>query len=137
MGLMLVYKDMKDKHKFIVQRIEPREGLLGFILASIENEKRRLAKIRLLYASATGILSIATLVPMTIYFINQFWQSGFYQYLSLVFSNGGLVATYWKELLLSLAESLPVLSIMAVLILVLVLLTSSKYIIRNTQIAFA
>ncbi|MFH1170360.1 MAG: hypothetical protein V1704_02275 [Candidatus Vogelbacteria bacterium] len=38
-------------------------------------------------------------------------ESGFYSYLSLFISDSGLALTYWRELTLTLVESIPLLTI--------------------------
>ncbi len=42
-------------------------------------------------------------------------MTGFDQYLSLAFSDSSVLITYWKELSLSLVESLPLMAVMLVL----------------------
>lgn len=58
-------------------------------------------------------------------------QSGFYEYLSLIFSDSGSVATYWKEFIFSLAESIPTVSIMLILTLLSLFLLSLRHIARS------
>ena len=113
---------------------KPRENLFKLILARIENEKRRMAKIRLIYSGVAGGVSIVALVPMVKFFISDFLQSGFWNYFSLIFSDSGAVLSYWKELGLSLLESLPVLSSAVVLVLVLILLMVGRSAIHNTKL---
>jgi hypothetical protein len=128
---------MDHKQKFIhINRIEPRENLRDVVLLRINLEKRREAKIRLALTSATSLLSLIALVPVIQYFITEFSQSGFYQYLSILFSDGSSILLYWKELGLSLLESLPTLSITAVLVLVFILFATSKFIIQDSKVIF-
>ncbi len=114
---------------------EPRAELYKIVLERINSEKIRLAKARLVYGSIIGVASVFALVPTWQYFLSEFTQSGFYQYLSLILSDG-ITSAYWKELGLTLAESLPVLSITATLCLVFVLLLTLKYLVRDTQVVF-
>jgi hypothetical protein len=61
-----------------------------------------------------------------------FSRSGFYEYFSLAFSDGGGVAlSYWKEISLSLVESLPTLSIILFLTIVFILIISLRFMARN------
>ena len=68
-------------------------------------------KIERIYRSVFGLLSVGFLTGSIFAFINMVQaisQSGFGQYVSLVFSDGGVVLSYWKEFLFSLVESIPV-----------------------------
>jgi hypothetical protein len=73
--------------------------------------------------------------------INDFTQSGFYEYLSLAFSTKGLLFSYWKEFAFSLAESLPTMSIVLSLALLFIFFLSLRYvmkqIINNNRIGHA
>lgn len=51
---------------------------------------------------------------------------GFYKYFSLIFSDGGVIATYWREYILTLVDSLPVMSLVLSLALLFVLFISLK-----------
>ena len=131
---MFVYIGTKDMKKSIdTERIEPESWLYIAILERIESEKRHLAKVRLVYTSIIGTLSLFTLLSSVSYFANEFSQSGFYQYLRLIFSDGGSLFPYWKELSLSLAESLPIIGTVTILTSILVLLTTSKYIAKDVK----
>lgn len=127
---------MNDHKRISIQNIEPRDGLYTAVIMRIENQKRKEARFRFVYASTAGILALTLFVPVVQYFISELSKSGFYQYLSLISSDGGTALTYWKEFSLSLAESLPVLSITAVLALVFVLLITLKSVIRDSKTLF-
>lgn len=120
----------------LINTIEPKSSLLRIILARINLEKRRLAKIRLLYTSIISLFSLAGFLYTFQYLLGEFSQSGFYQYFSLIFSDGKNILLYWKELSFSLLESLPVTSATMVLGLLLTMMVISKYIISNAKIAF-
>lgn len=116
-----------------ISHVKPPEGLSEVIYARIEGIKRRQAKIRIAYASFAGAVSLVASIPALQYCISSFTETGFWQYLSLLFSDGGVAIIYWKELLLSLAESLPVLGSAIILALAFVIVGSLKYIIENTR----
>ncbi len=116
--------------------IEPPERLCGNILGQIKLEERRTARLRLFFVGSVFLASFAALIPAFQYFIREFYQSGSYQYLSLLFSDGGAVLSYWKEFTLSIAESLPVLGITAVLATIFVFLGSLRLAIRDLKTAF-
>lgn len=92
------------------------------ILAKRKNIIRRNTSVYvlLIVSSLSGsIFSIRDL-------ITESSKLGFYKYLSLVFSDGGVIATYWKEYMLTLADSLPVMNLIVSFALLFVLFISLK-----------
>jgi len=83
-------------------------------------------RVKLWAFSAVGVFSIIGLIPVFKMLSNDLAQSGFYEYLSLAFSSNGLILTYWKDFLLLLAESLPIMSIILTLTLIFILFVSLK-----------
>jgi hypothetical protein len=88
---------------------------------------RCIARAKLWTFSVIGFISLVGLIPVLKALLSDFTQSGFSEYLSLAFSSSGLIITYWKDFLLLLAESLPVLSIISSLTLVFIFFLSIKY----------
>ena len=116
------------------ENIEPPERLYLGILARIESEKRRIARIRLAFFGVVAAASLAAIIPSFQYAAREFAQSGFYEYLFLLFSDSGAVLASWREFALSLAESLPITEITIFLIMVFVFLVSAKLAIKNIYI---
>lgn len=116
------------------ENIEPPERLYLGILARIEREKRRIARIRLAFFGIVAGASLASIIPSFQYVMREFAQSGFYEYLSLLFSDSGAVLASWREFALSLAESLPITEITIFLVMVFVFLVSAKLAIKNIYI---
>jgi hypothetical protein len=126
-----------ENHNRIFANLEqkmPPKGLETAIFARILREKRQGARIRLFWTSASAALSFAAIIPAVKFLITQFVQSGFYQYISLVFSDSSVILSVWKELALSLAESFPVMETALVLTLVLIVLGSVRYIVRDSKL---
>ncbi len=109
----------------------PKTGLSDDVWRAIQIKQAKSLKIQSLMYGILGILSLGGFVFMSIYLKRQFTTSGFFQYVSLAFSDGGLLAVYWKEYLLSLADSLPVASLGASLFLLLSMLFSIKKVIHQ------
>jgi hypothetical protein len=65
---------------------------------------------------------VALFIPIVADLVSEFKQSGFYEYTSLLFSDTGLVARYWKEYIMSVVDSLPTTSLILTSLLVLVIL---------------
>ena len=117
--------------------LEPPQRLLGGIVMRIILERQRHAWVRVMVWTAGTMGALAGLVPAFHYAGQELAQSGFYQYLSLLFSDGGvLLANSWREFALSLAESLPLMGITFVLAALFVLLGSIRLIARDMKTAF-
>lgn len=58
-----------------------------------------------------GVLSLSGSVFSIKDLITESSRLGFYKYLSLIFSDSSVIATYWKEYILTLIDSLPVMSL--------------------------
>jgi hypothetical protein len=108
-------------------KYEGKSGLAENIWHGIAARNKHIARIKLWAFSFTGIASLAGLIPAWKILSSDLAQSGLYEYFSLVFSSGGSVFSYWRELSLSIAESLPTMSIILSLSLVFVLFLSLKY----------
>lgn len=94
--------------KLLKQAINhPETGLSDNIWRVIQIKQARILKIKSTIYGILGILSLGGFVFVVNILRVQFVSSGFFQYLSLVFSDGGLLALYWKEYLLSLSDSIP------------------------------
>jgi len=116
--------------------VEPPERLLAHIQKRIAAEGRRMAHRRVFLLGGIALVSLAALVPAAQYVVKEFYRTGFYEYLSLLFSDSGSLSAYWQEFLLSLAESLPLVASIAFLSVLLTFLGSAKFAIRNAHTAF-
>ncbi|MBI3442288.1 MAG: hypothetical protein HY007_00765 [Candidatus Sungbacteria bacterium] len=120
-----------------LSHVEPPHRLLGSILAHISREQRRHARMRLAVWTSGMAGAGAALAPAVRYAGQEFSRSGFYEYFSLLFSDGGvLLLNSWREFALLLAESLPLMSVTLVLAAVFVLLGSIRLMARDGRIAF-
>ena len=114
---------------------KPPEGLKALILSSIRATEYRRARLYLLISGITLSGSVIGLVFAIKYLIQTLYASEFYSYVTLIFSDTDIVLGFWKDILLSLAESFPVFVIIAVLASVLGLLASMQVIVRNFKVA--
>ena len=62
------------------------EALYGVILSRIKARKIKTAKIKLAIFGSLSLFSLIAIIPAFKYVLNDFYQSGFYNYLSLIFS---------------------------------------------------
>ncbi len=117
--------------------IQPPVGLERMILECIQTrEKRAEHRAVLIHFSFLGSLSAFSFVGIIAALMNLvqgFTQSGFYGYVSLAFSDVTVVTTYWKELLFSLAESLPVIGLALFLLASIVFLWSASRTVQDVR----
>jgi len=105
---------------------QPESRLSGDVLLLVEAKSSRIAKWKTIGYLSASVLSLSLSVMSIKSVIEQFTTTGFYNYLSLAFSDSGIIATYWKEYILSLVDSLPILSIILSFSLLFVLFISIK-----------
>jgi hypothetical protein len=87
---------------------EPEKELVNRLSCVIHQQEKHSARVRFWALGSTTVASFGLSLWAIIYLIKSFKESGFWQYLSLIFSEDGAILAYWKELSFSLAESLPV-----------------------------
>lgn len=92
---------------------------------------KRIANLKLWAFSFVGFMSLGGLIPTIKMLLSDLTQSGIFEYFSLLFSRGNSLLSYWKELTLSIAESLPTTSIFLSLSLVFILFLSLKYVTKQ------
>ena len=120
----------------LFSEVEPPEELFKAVLSRIALARRRAARLRLA-ALGSGLLISGTLVVSSIgYAINEFYASGFYEYLSLFFSDRSIVFAHWKEISLSLAEALPSIAILMCMAFSVVFIWSLRHAVRNARLSF-
>ena len=117
----------QDLQKLFKQaKYQPAGRLSGDIWASIELKNAQIAKWKKYSYMSLSVLSLFGSAFSIKSLIIQSTQLGFFEYLSLTFSDSGIIAKYWKEYTLSLADSLPVASLAITLFLLFVLFVSIK-----------
>lgn len=115
--------------------VEPSPELFTKIIARIHSEKRILnLKRRLIFFSLGLIISAIALVPAFNTARADFNESGFSQFFSLLFSDFGSVLTYWQSFVLTLLESLPVMSMVVFLFIIFIFFESLKFLTRDIKI---
>jgi hypothetical protein len=113
---------------------EPPNGLLEKILKRIHKEERLFVLRRTIIFSTALITSAIAMIPALQLLLSDFSQSGFINYLSLVFSDFSLITAYWKNFLMILLETLPAVSLALFLAVLLTFLQSTKSLIKNIKI---
>jgi hypothetical protein len=104
----------------------PEGRLSGDVFRFIEYKSSRITKLKRFGYLSLSVLSLSGSVLSIKVLIEQSTRFGFFKYLSLVFSDSGVIALYWKEYVLSLADALPVASLITTLFLLFVLFISIR-----------
>jgi hypothetical protein len=112
-------------------KYEPSPDLAFSVWRTIIAQDKRTARFKLWSLSLVLFVSSVGLIPAFQILLSDLTHSGFYEYFSLIFSDGGSMITYWKELSFSLAESLPIMSIVFILSLFFVVFLSLKYLFKQ------
>ena len=129
----------KDYEKLFsrLEPLKPPEELFGKIMERIHRQERLAALRKRLIIFSIGLAgSLAAFVPALRLMQQSLAESGFAQFFSLIFSDFGIVLTYWQNFALTLLESLPALSIAVFLVTIFVFLESLKFLVRDTKAIF-
>lgn len=118
---------------YIMDELKPTKELRNNILLGIKQEERRRAKVYLFAYTSIVPLSLIGVVLSVRYVSEGFYQSGFYEYLSLLLSGDSTVYAYWKELSLSLVDSMPIIGIITFLVALGILVWSGANAFTNTR----
>src|ERR1035437_987263 len=107
------------------------EDLYKAVLFRLSLEQRRAVKRRFAIASASLVASISAAVAAVLILANSLTTSGFWKFVSLIFSDGGTVVTYWQQFSLSLLESFSVPELVVSLSCVFAVMISLKFLLKN------
>jgi hypothetical protein len=117
----------------------PPAYLLPKIMQAIADEKQpAIFKGKLVIFSLMAIFSVAAAVYALVLFKTGAAESGFWQFISLLFSDYQVVVTAWQNYLLSLIETLPLTSLILLLSSILIFCESIKLLskdIKNIKLA--
>lgn len=132
-SFLVMRKDYEKLFTFL-KAPEPPEGLLEKIMQCIHEETRFLTLRQRYLCFALGLIgSAVAFIPALRMLESSLAQSGFMEFLSLIFSDSGIVLAYWQDFGLLLLESLPVMGIVAVLALALVFLESLRFFAKHSR----
>lgn len=130
-------KDFKNLLNYM-NAVEPPADLYQSVFLNIKERQKKGARTRVFFLGLISFFSLASLFPLSSLIFKSFSQSGFFNYLSLAFSGDIIaLASFWKEFIFSLAESLPFTVIALLLSAVAVFLWSSNKVVKNIGPAFA
>ncbi|MEY2664878.1 MAG: hypothetical protein RIT04_686 [Candidatus Parcubacteria bacterium] len=123
-------------HNTKYSRIAFPQDLEQHIVRRIHNAERTAARRHFFGLGAVALASLTSLVPITSYLSQALTKSGAYEYISLILSDGTTLVTYWRELSISIAESLPVFGFAVLLGVTALFLWSLGKTVRDARGAF-
>jgi hypothetical protein len=91
-----------------MEKIQPPQDLKRNIVLGIAKEELHRAKVYFAVALTALPASLVAVFLSGRYLANSFYESGFYDYFSLLFSGDNAILVYWKELTYSLVETMPI-----------------------------
>ena len=114
--------------------IDPPLNLEDVIFKRIIKERRKSALVRFTLLGGTSLVSLLGLVKAGTLLWQSFIQTGFYEYTTLIFSDGSALASYWKEFAFSLIESLPLISLISLLSITAIFIWSSTKALKDARV---
>jgi hypothetical protein len=112
---------------------EPSPELFIKIMKRIRREERFLAFKKIGALSTILALSLIAFIPAIKMLAQELESSGFIQFASLLFSDFEIVKSYWQSFSLTLLETLPALSLILCLVILLTFLQSVKALSKNIK----
>jgi len=116
------------------QTPSPRSSLDMSIKHELHKLERRSLRIRTSFLGVLSLFSLSALVATFFSLGRTLATSGFSNYLSLIVSDSSIITTYWKEVSLSLVESLPMLSVALLLLALGVFIWSGAKTLSNAKV---
>ncbi len=125
-------------HKDLTQLFQENAGGAPFgfsdtVLATVRRAADKQTRRRQWFWGAFSLASLGAVVASGMYAAHSAAASGFSSYFSLLFSDGSTVAGLWREVGLSLLESLPVVAGISVLASVVAVLWSLRNLSKYSQ----
>lgn len=131
-------ESMKEQALYSAMRqLEAPQGLYASVLARIQLARQRSARLKTYLLGAAALVFGLTLIPALQYMARELYESGFYSYASLLFSDGKFVLSIWREFTFSLLESVPSIALLLVLVSAAAFVWSIRRTIINARIAFS
>ncbi|MFA6146271.1 MAG: hypothetical protein WC697_03035 [Patescibacteria group bacterium] len=117
--------------------LEPSDGLFDQIMSRIHEEQKIIMVKRRFAIFFVGLIgSMAAFAPAFKIMQSGFNESGFINFFSLLFTDIGMVMTYWHSFTLTLLGTLPLMSVATFLVVIFVFLESLKFLTQDLRIIF-
>ncbi len=116
---------------------EPSAELFGKVMRRIDFERERKNAKRRIFVFSLGLCSaLLAFIPSLRAAYNGLLDSGFFHFVSLIFSDADIVVVYWRNFILSVFEALPVVSFAICAATVVLLLSSIKFLTKDIKFIF-
>jgi hypothetical protein len=129
---------MKDTYKQLFSCLstnEPSDTLLRDIMFSIRKEQVKQRSKRLIINSASLFLVACVLAPFSWHIlVNEVKSSSFMYFVSVTFNNFGVFLTFWKDFLLAILESMPVVGLVALGFNLVIFLLAFRFLLSRRNI---
>lgn len=110
---------------------KPLDFLPPKILLRINREQIKKDKLWRVTSRIICSFSFFALFPIIIDVLTKLKNSGFWNYLSLLSTDTGAVAMYWREFSLSLVDALPLFQLTLIFALLLVMFASFRFALKD------
>ena len=120
---------MKDTYAQLMSLLTPQEpsDKASFaIMARVRRAEASRLRFRAWAFGAAAFAAIFAFIPLVVAAGSALAQSGFYQYASLIVSDGAYAFANWKDLMLSMADALPVTTLSFCFASLLVFIAAAK-----------
>lgn len=124
-------KTSSDHPISVFQSVEPPQGLLERIQGQILLREKKRQKIKLILILFLSVISAMTTLLAIFVFYRQSLNSGIDKIISLIFSDGYIIASFWQDYLYYFLEVLPVMPLVLILIAVTIFLEFLKLSFNN------
>lgn len=104
--------------------LEPKNDLKVSIIKKIKREELKRSILKIGLSSFVSLGSAVSVVFLLVNIIKDYYRSGLSEYVSLMFSDGSALVSYWQSYVMSLIETLPIFTITLVLISIWILTVS-------------
>jgi len=104
--------------------LEPKKNLKISIIKKIRKEELKGSIIKIGLNFSVSFVSVLVVAFLFINLVRDYYQSGLSDYVSLLFSDGSLLVSYWQSYIMSVVESLPIFLITLTLVFVVVSVVS-------------
>jgi len=111
--------------------ISPTTDLRSRILLNVAEASSKRRFWHVLVGSVMSVASLVAVAPLFVYTIGEFYRSGFVSFISLIFTDSGVVMSNFNEYALSVMDSVPFWAITITLTSILLFLISARYLITG------
>ncbi len=126
----------RDSLQVALREMNPPQPLCQQVFSCILSERRHAARQRMVLQSIFCFTIGLALVPLIQYAGHEFFNSGFYEYALLFFSDSNLILSSWRVVAYALIESLPSIPLLLIILCCASLVWSLRLVVRNSRIAF-